>query len=154
MFKTIICGKELILDDEDALRYVGRLITTSSRYFSVKDSDGKRYSPIHRDILGIKDGSPVDHINGNPYDNRRVNLRICTPSQNSANSARKDSNSGVRGVYFDKRRNRYLVQITKDNKTYTLGRVVDFNEAVRLRFEAEDRLFGEFSFRKSRTIEG
>lgn len=43
----------------------------------------------------------LDHINGDPQDNRIENLRECTNSQNQFNSARKVNNkSGYKGVVF------------------------------------------------------
>lgn len=58
---------------------------------------------MHRIILERKldrvlpDGMVVDHINGNGLDNRRVNLREATISQNMQNTRRKGS-SGYKGV--------------------------------------------------------
>jgi hypothetical protein len=52
---------------------------------------------MHRLIMGAVKGKQVDHINRNGMDNRRINLRICSQSQNNANS-RCCSNSGYRGV--------------------------------------------------------
>jgi hypothetical protein len=61
---------------------------------------------MHRLILGIPN-SEVDHVNGNPLDNRRVNLRLATRAQNSANTrSRKNTTSKYKGVYWiDLRKN-------------------------------------------------
>lgn len=56
---------------------------------------------MHREILGLDKGDKrmVDHINGNPLDNRRCNLRTATASQNSQNrSIRVDNATGLKGV--------------------------------------------------------
>jgi len=40
---------------------------------------------LHRLICCAKRGEVVDHINHSGLDNRRENIRVCTPSQNSQN---------------------------------------------------------------------
>jgi hypothetical protein len=42
---------------------------------------------LHRLILGLEPGSDLecDHINRNPWDNRRANLRKVTRKENCAN---------------------------------------------------------------------
>ena len=54
---------------------------------------------LHREILGLKPGQQeVDHINGDPLDNRRNNLRVSNRSEQNINSVRTSSKSGGRGV--------------------------------------------------------
>lgn len=56
---------------------------------------------LHRAIMYIPKGFEVDHINGDPLDNRRANLRICTHQQNSFNrKSRRESTSQYLGVSF------------------------------------------------------
>lgn len=55
---------------------------------------------MHRIILAPAAGLFVDHINGDGLDNRRANLRLCTPSQNSQNQRlrREAATSQFKGV--------------------------------------------------------
>jgi hypothetical protein len=44
----------------------------------------------------------VDHINGDPSDNRPCNLRLCTQGQNMLNARlRSDNTSGIKGISYD-----------------------------------------------------
>lgn len=60
----------------------------------------------------------IDHINLDPTDNRIVNLRLADRSQNECNKKiRIDNKLGVKGVFFDENRKKYMVQLKfKNNK--------------------------------------
>ena len=63
-----------------------------------------RYSRIHRWILGeenIPEGLQIDHINGNPLDNRKKNLRVCTMMQNMVNRSSRHPESKYNGVCYN-----------------------------------------------------
>lgn len=77
--------------------------------------------------------------------NRKSNLRICTHQQNCYNVKEYSHNtSGVTGVYFDKKNNKWCAKIKADGKNIWLGRYNTFDEAVKVRKEAEEKYFGEF----------
>jgi hypothetical protein len=71
----------------------------------------EKYILLSRFVMNAKQGEIVDHINGDPLDNRRCNLRIVTPRQNSLNRKSKTS-TGFIGVTINR---------TK-GKTYCVGR--------------------------------
>jgi hypothetical protein len=64
---------------------------------------------MHREIMGAGPGEEVDHRNGNPLDNRRENLRLCSHARNSLN---RRGNSGARssfkGVWFHKKNKKWI----------------------------------------------
>ena len=58
------------------------------------------------------------------------------------NTALKNSKSGVRGVYLQN--GRYNVWISFQHKRYYLGSTKDLEYAIKLRKEAEKRVYGDF----------
>lgn len=71
---------------------------------------------MHRVIAGAMGDEVVDHANGDPLDNRRANLRVCTRTQNAQNCRRPKTPSGFRGVYFH--HGRWRGDVTANRKVY------------------------------------
>lgn len=100
---------------------------------------------VHRLITGAK--KYIDHINHNKLDNRQQSLRECTNSQNCMNRGVVSNNtSGVTGVSFSMDRGKWQVFITVNYKRISLGRYSSFDDAVKVRKDAEKKHFGEFAY--------
>lgn len=79
---------------------------------------------MHRYLMGLLrgDGRMVDHINQDPCDNTRANLRIVTPSANSRNRPKKTgTTSKYPGVYWFNARSKWVARIKIDGKFTHLG---------------------------------
>jgi hypothetical protein len=88
----------------------------------------------------------VDHINGNPHDNRWSNLRAATPSQNSMNCRKAiDNRSGYKGIHLRGDGKAWKAQIICNGRHYYLGCFRDKEAAVAAYREAALRLHGEFA---------
>lgn len=88
----------------------------------------------------------IDHINGNPKDNRKQNLRICSQAENVCNKSFMSNNtSGFIGVSYKKDRGNYDPEIRLGYQRCHLGATKIKEEAVYKRFFAEQLLFGEFA---------
>ncbi len=86
--------------------------------------DGKRYRAHHIAWLlahGELPPPPVDHINGDPADNRLVNLRLATPAQNKQNMRRATAASTTGYLGVSRQRRRFRAAIRVDGKTRVLG---------------------------------
>lgn len=79
----------------------------------------------------IPKGMHVDHINGNKADNRIINLRLVSPTQNAQNrhTAAKGTRSGVKGVGWDKHAGKWVAQIKGPLGRYKLGMFDSIDEA-------------------------
>jgi len=88
----------------------------------------------------------LDHINGDPSDNRIRNLREATQSQNMMNAAiRSDNRSGVKGVSWSKKEMRWYAYINKNKKMISLGRYESLEDAIVARLNGEKIYHGDFA---------
>lgn len=77
-----------------------------------------------------KQPNRIDHINGDRSDNRIVNLRSVTQSENLQNTVDKPQGGNeLKGASFDKRTGRYFAYIGHKGKTRHLGRFNSAEEA-------------------------
>ncbi|SDK79151.1 HNH endonuclease [Aliiruegeria lutimaris] len=82
----------------------------------------------------------IDHIDGDPANNRIANLRTATNSENQRNTKISRANStGFTGVYFQKSKNKYRAEISAGGKRLYLGIFARLEDAVAARAEAERR---------------
>lgn len=88
----------------------------------------------------------IDHINGDPLDNRIANLRVATKAQNGANRGmNKNNKSGYKGVAYGKRDRRWGAYITVAGKSIGLGSYDTAEDAHAAYARAASRYFGEFA---------
>lgn len=80
----------------------------------------------------------IDHINQDRTDNRWENLRGVTGYENHKNCKLFSNNtSGVTGVYYSNKTNKWISQIKANNKACYIGSYEDFFEACCARKSAE-----------------
>lgn len=143
-------GKYAIVDDSDyelvcnhVWRFGGR---TGYAETSIHSGNTCRTIRMHQLILRAQKGMVTDHINRNKLDNRRTNLRVASFSENARNrGVNKNSKSGIKGVFLDKRYNQWRCQVTIDHKSKPVGGRFDSPlEAAKCRDFYAKMLHGEF----------
>lgn len=88
----------------------------------------------------------VDHINRNPLDNRRENLRIVTNAENLKNKGvYKKSKTRVKGVRWDEERRKFRAQIQVDKKKIMIGQYDTLEEAKEAYRQASIKYHGKFA---------
>ena len=109
--------------------------------------DGKWSSAfMHRVIMNTPKGGITDHINRNKLDNRRINLRICSNSDNLLNSSiRKNNTSGAKGVRWHKKSKKWVVEVNINYKKKHVGLFKDKIEAIKKYNEVAKKCYGEFA---------
>ncbi len=106
---------------------------------------GKNVS-IHRLITGAPHDKVVDHINHNTLDNTKLNLRVCTRSQNQRNMrVRSDNNSGKAGVRYHKKWG-WQAYTFSQGKQHHIGWFKTKQDAVNARLEKERADYGEYAY--------
>lgn len=101
---------------------------------------------LHRKVMNTTDGQFIDHINRNTLDNRKCNLRICTPSENGMNKLPvHGKTSKYKGVSWYKNANKWRVSIGYKHSLIFLGYRKDEAEAAKLYDQKAKELFGEIA---------
>lgn len=116
-------------------------VYTSAR--SASRRSGNSTVLLHRWLLDPPAEMEVDHINRDPLDNRRANLRIVTRKQNEENrpSTKVGGSSKYRGVWFDKKNKKYRAAVTHNYKAHKSPRFATEEEANQWAIEKRAELF-------------
>lgn len=141
---------ETIVDDED-YEYLNqwKWYTFKSRpnliYVTRRINNKTIY--LHRFILNITNKNTIiDHIDGNPLNNQKSNLRICTQSENMQNARKhKNCSSKYKGVCWDKNRNKWIVNLDINKKRIHIGRFNLEKDAALAYNKAATKYFGSFA---------
>lgn len=106
----------------------------------------KRAVFLHHFVLGVRPGFVIDHINNNPLDNRKQNLRYATMRQNSLNTSPPWSHStGYKGVTIVQG-HRFAAHVWAFGKRKLLGIFDTALQAAAAYDKAAQELFGEFAY--------
>lgn len=141
----------------DATKHHIRLNGKEAGCARKSSSSGKHYWHIKLNGVAVKRSAivfcaahgrwpvmQIDHINGDSLDDRAVNLREATPTQNAWNHKLRTKKSplpmGVRAIG-----GRFQARIAKDKTAHSLGCFDSAEDASRAYRLARTSLFGEFA---------
>lgn len=139
-------GKYALVDDEDFEKCSKKswYMTNRGRARSNhKINDKWKLIFLHRFIMDFPKDKQIDHKNGDPLDNRRSNLRLCTPAQNQINSPPK---SGRRFKGIRPNGEKWEARIKVSQKDIYLGMFIKEIDAARAYNEAAKKYFKEFAW--------
>lgn len=117
---------------------------STDSYNQVNASLNKTTVLMSRYLLKADKNQYVDHVNGDPTDNRKENIRFCTLSQNSQNRKSLIGRK-YKGIYFCKSRKNWVAQISIDGKTRNIGRFKTDKQAAIAYNEMAIKHHGEFA---------
>lgn len=127
-------GKYAIIDNEDfdlVSEYKWCAVNIKGCWYATRRPNKKNpHRRMHRFILSAKDNQEIDHINRNGLDNRRLNIKICTRSENCSNRSNWGT-SKFKGVSFSKRDKRWQAYIGNRPNRKWLGLFDTEQEAVK-----------------------
>lgn len=139
-------GKFALVDTQDFERCSAKswYVSSKGRPKAIHKMDGKwKQVTMHRFILNFPVGKLIDHIDGNPLNNQRENLRLCSIVENHYNR-RPCAKSGFKGVRPSG--TLWEARITLAGKAIILGSFKEKTEAAMAYNAAAKKYFGEFAW--------
>lgn len=151
-------GFRAIVDDDDYadLSQYSWCVTTPhghrTRYAATwmrGEAGTRKRVSMHRHLLAVTDHqTQVDHVNHDGLDNRRANLRKCSPAENGGNRRKQLANasSKFKGVYFNKADRLWQAYIKVRGARFHLGQHAIEEDAARAYDNAAAMHFGSFAY--------
>jgi len=138
-------GMVTMVDDEDFEQMNQWKWYCSASGYATRDVGGrknKRHVWMHRLLNNTPEGLRTDHINQNKLDNRKINLRAVTGSQNGMNRGlNKNNTSGYKGVIWRNDIKKWRAMIKINYREVYLGCFKKIEEAVEARQRGEELLW-------------
>jgi hypothetical protein len=123
-------GKRLLVDDDiyqkikyKELKFKVAPDRNDYVYYTEKKGGKFLHVRIHRMVMGCTDSNiHIDHIDTDPLNCQRENLRPSTRSENNRNrNSFEGSSSEYKGVVWDKEKEKWRVQIGYEKRLYFIG---------------------------------
>ncbi len=130
-------------DYEELSKYKWYASRPGRKIYAICATEG-RLVYMHRMIMQARPGYVVDHIDGNGLNNRRCNLRVCTPLQNQGNRGPRGGTSRFVGV--SRRQDKWVAHIRYRGETCQIGSFDDEVEAAKARDRKAYELLGEYAY--------
>jgi len=133
----------MALVDEDDYERVNQYkwYLTPNGYAKCTSHIGLRF--LHQFVMRTTE--ELDHINGDRVDCRSENLRTTNRSLNLANSNGRGGSSRFKGVYWNKRNQKWIANITVNYKCKYLGSFTNEEDAAKAYDEAAKEAFGDYA---------
>jgi len=142
-------GKVALVDDvdfEEISKYKWYPLNSQLNHVCAFTCIKNKVNYMHRMIINAPIGTMVDHINGNPLDNQRANLRLCTNAQNQQNRKTKGKGkSDFRGLSFRKKWNTWEIHVRVNGRQTYIGSSKNEIEAAKLYDIAAIKFHGEYA---------
>lgn len=147
-------GMFALVDESDATRVNEKFWTgfankkNNVRYALFREHPSKKTVFLHNWLLDVPPGKVVDHANGNGLDCRRVNMRICSPTENRRNLSKWKctTSSQFKGVHFAPRyRMQWAAAISVNHRTIHIGRFPTEIAAAKAYDTEATKRFGKFA---------
>lgn len=140
-------GKFALVDSDvytAVSKYQWQAVLMTGNWYAIRSDN----MPMARFILNAKPGVYVDHHNHNTLDNRRQNLRVCSSSQNVANSlkTKNKTTSKYKGISWNKLAKKWHAYIMQNYRRIHIGLFTSEVQAAKAYDTKARELFGEFAY--------
>jgi hypothetical protein len=141
--KQTVAGRALI-DAEDVERVSQLHWHLKSYCVQAYDKDSGKLITLSRYLMDPPRNARIAYLNHDFMDNRKSNLRVCTTQQIGIHRRIGNNNtSGVKGVSWNKKRQKWYVCLVKDGQHFWGGAYHKLSDAVEARKKLEREHFSK-----------